>query len=327
MLEEVETLETLYKEPVQFAEEAMKIFWLPDEIQVSKDLQDALVNMTESEKHGVITTLKLFSLYELKAGAGYWNGWVMNTFKRPEFQRMASVFGMFELAIHKPFYAKLNELLHLDTDEFYLSYHQDKVLSARMLSIERILKGGWTPLTLAGFALIEGAVLYSSFAFLKHFQSAGKNKLMNVVRGINFSVRDENIHSVAGSWMFKQFLKESDYSDEALEHLKSMVGALAEEIYEHECAIVDMTFEKGAIEGITATQMKHFVESRINICLNQLGYPKMFEVEYNPVAKWFYEGINGFTLNDQFSGVGAQYHRNWDETAFKYEEYHGSSIR
>ena len=321
MLDEVETLETVYPETIEFADQAMKIFWLPDEIKVEKDLQDALVNMTEAEKHGVITTLKLFSLYELKAGAGYWNGWYMNTFKRPEFQRMASVFGMFELAVHKPFYTKLNELLHLDTDDFYLSYHDDEVLARRMASIETILRSDMVPLTIAGMSLIEGAVLYSSFAFLKHFQSAGKNKLMNVVRGINFSVRDENIHSMAGAWTFKQFLAECNYSDAALNHLKRSIELLAKEIYEHECEIVDMTFAKGNIEGITATQMKHFVESRINICLNQLGYGKMFEVEYNPIAKWFYEGINGFTFNDQFSGVGAQYHRNWDETAFKYEEY------
>src|SRR3546814_9244700 len=53
--------------------------------------------------------------------------------------------------------------------------------------------------SLGCFSLIEGAVLYSSFAFLKHFQTRGKNKLLNVVRGINFSVRDENLHCVAGS--------------------------------------------------------------------------------------------------------------------------------
>jgi len=319
----IETLETLYPEPVEFANQQLKIFWLPDEIKVEKDVQDVLVNMTEAEKHGVISTLKLFSLYELQAGSGYWNGWFMNTFKRPELQRMAATFGMFELAVHKPFYSKLNELLHLDSDDFYLSYHDSKVLSERMATIEEILSSNWVPLTLAGFSLIEGVVLYSSFAFLKHFQSAGKNKLINVVRGINFSVRDENIHSVAGAWTFKQYLKEENPSAEYLQHLHTTIITLCQQIYEHECEIIDITFEKGAIEGITATQMKHFVESRINICLNQLGYPKLYEVDYNPISKWFYEGINGFMFNDQFSGVGNSYHRNWDETAFTYKEYNG----
>lgn len=320
LTEKVETLETIYQEPVDFANEQLKIFWLPDEIKVEKDIQDILVNMTESEKHGVITTLKLFSLYELKAGSEYWGSAFMRRFQRPELQRMASVFSMFELAIHKPFYSKLNELLHLDSDEFYLSYVEDAVLKSRMEAITTIINTS-TPLSLAGFSMIEGAVLYSSFAFLKHFQSQGKNKLTNVVRGINFSVRDENIHSMAGAWVFKQYMAESTFTPLDKEVIEGQIKALAETIYTHECAIIDMLFEKGEIEGITSTQMKHFVESRINICLNQLGYSKLYEVTYNPVAKWFYEGINGFMFNDQFSGVGNSYHRQWDETGFTYASY------
>jgi ribonucleotide reductase beta subunit family protein with ferritin-like domain len=29
-----------YKEPVEFANEQLKIFWLPDEVKVEKDIQD-----------------------------------------------------------------------------------------------------------------------------------------------------------------------------------------------------------------------------------------------------------------------------------------------
>ena len=59
---------TTRREPIEFADQQLKIFWLPDEVKVEKDVQDVLVNFSESEKHGVITTLKLFSLYETHAG-------------------------------------------------------------------------------------------------------------------------------------------------------------------------------------------------------------------------------------------------------------------
>ena len=62
------------KEPIEFADKQWKIFWLWSEPKVEKDIQDVLVNFTESEKHAVITTLKLFSLYETHAGSEYWNG-------------------------------------------------------------------------------------------------------------------------------------------------------------------------------------------------------------------------------------------------------------
>jgi len=175
--------------------------------------------------------------------------------------------------------------------------------------------------SLAGFSFIEGVVLYSSFAFLKHFQSAGKNKLLNISRGINFSVRDENIHAVAGAWVFKQLKKEAELDLEELVMLSKSVENMAHIVYEHECRVIDMVFEKGEIEGITSLQMKRFVESRINQCMFELGYDKIFEVEYNPINDWFYKGINGFTFNDSFSGVGNSYVRTWDDASFVYKEW------
>jgi ribonucleotide reductase beta subunit family protein with ferritin-like domain len=36
-----------FKEPIKFADDQLKIFWLPDEVKVEKDVQDILVNFTE----------------------------------------------------------------------------------------------------------------------------------------------------------------------------------------------------------------------------------------------------------------------------------------
>lgn len=312
-------------EPIEFAEEQLKVFWLPDEIKVEKDVQDILVNFTESEKHAVITTLKLFSIYETHAGDEYWGGRFKKMFDGAEFHRMASVFAMFELAVHAPFYNKINQLLHLDTPEFYMSYLDNKVLKDRIDSIGKIIDNKDDLISLAAFSMIEGAVLYSNFAFLKHYQSQGKNKLMNVVRGINFSVRDENIHSVAGAWSFKYKLNEYKNShtkeqyDNYLEEIKVTIGGLVDEIYSHEKQIIAMLFEKGEIKGITAHQLENFVQSRLNKCLEQLGFKGHYDVSYNPIGAWFYKGINDYTFNDFFSGQGKEYNRNWDQTGFTWK--------
>ncbi len=309
-----------YKEPIKFADDQLKIFWLADEIKVEKDIQDILTNFTEAEKHGAITTLKLFSLYETHAGSEYWNGRYRKMFDGAEFHRMASVFGMFELAVHAVFYNKINQLLHLDTPEFYLSYLDNPTLKARIEHISSIIDDEDELVSLAGFSMVEGAILYSAFAFLKHYQSQGKNKLMNVVRGINFSVRDENIHSVAGAWSFKLKKQQRKLTPEQEQQLHDKVLTCAMTLYEHEKEIVKMIFEKGKIDGITEVQLVNFVESRINECLLQLGYPKLFVVKYNPVAEYFYSGINNYTFNDFFSGMGREYSRNWDESAFTWNK-------
>lgn len=309
-------------EPVEFADQQLKVFWLPDEIKVEKDVQDVLVNFTEAEKHAVITTLKLFSIYETHAGSEYWGGRFKDMFDSAEFHRMASVFSMFELAVHAPFYNKINQLLHIDTPEFYMSYLDNPVLKERVAHIGEIIDHPDDLISLAAFSMVEGVILYSSFAFLKHYQSQGKNKLMNIVRGINFSVRDENMHSQGGAWAFKYKLEQlkSELSPEAFELHKiaidHQVREVARKIYEHECQIIAMLFEKGDIKGITAHQLENFVQSRVNECLKNLGFGKEYDVKYNPISEWFYKGINDYTFNDFFSGMGNQYHRNWDSSAF-----------
>lgn len=301
----------------EFTDKQLKIFWLPDEPKVEKDIQDILVNMTESEKHGILTVLKLFSLYELQAGEEYWGNRFVKMFPdRIEYIKMARAFSFFETNVHLPFYNRINELLYVNTDEYYNSYIKDPTLKSRMEFIDSIVSHENDLISLAGFSMVEGVILYSSFSYIKHFQSKGKNKILNVNRGINFSVRDENLHSIGGAYAFREKLGEANLSKEQFDELKNSIYALAEALYDHECRIIDMIFEKGHIDGITPTQMKHFVQSRVNVCLQQLSLPNLYKVDYNPIADWFYDGINGFQYNDFFSGLGASYSRDWSEAEF-----------
>jgi ribonucleoside-diphosphate reductase beta chain len=307
-----------YPTAITFADRQMDIFWHPNEIEVEKDVQDFRVNFTEAEKHGVTTTLKLFTLYELSVGNEYWNGKIVKNFSRPEIVRMANCFSFFELNVHAPFYNKLNEALGLDTEEFYTSYVDDPVLNERMKWIDSVVSDKDLALSVAVFSLIEGAILYSNFAFLKHFQAEGKNKLVNVTAGINFSVKDENTHSEAGAWLYKTLMAEGYEGNYSIEERNNKILEAANNVYEHECRIIDMIFEVGDIKGITALQLKNFVQSRIDLCLTNLGFDKMFNPKYNPIDKWFYKNINSSQFHDFFVKVGNEYNRDWTETEFKW---------
>lgn len=312
-----------YPQAIEFAEQQSDIFWTEKEVALEKDLHDLKTVLTEAELHGVTTVLKLFTEYELKVGADYWLGRVMRLFKRPEIQRMAAVFGAVELGVHAPFYAKINELLGLNTDEFYSSYIDNDVLKDRMEHITAIVslptKTEYEALlSLGAFSIIEGAILYSNFAFLKHFQAEGKAKLMNLVAGINFSVRDENLHSLAGAWLFKELLHESSLDDEEQKDLLIDLHEFCDTVMEHEGQIIDMIFEKGPIRGITDVQLRNFVASRLNLCLEQLSYAKVYEVTYNPIATWFYKSIQSSQLHDFFAKTGNTYNRDWSESKFNW---------
>ena len=303
-----------YPQAEQFAELQEDIFWTAKEIGMDKDLHDLHNNLTESEMHGVVTVLKLFTLYETHVGNDYWLDFIRKKFRRPEIQRMASVFGMFELNVHAPFYNKINEVLNLNTEEFYNSYVEDKTLRGRMDWLDRQFDGDDMLASLAVGSIVEGAVLYSNFAFLKHFQAEGKNKLVNMAAGINFSVRDENLHSLAGAWLFNTLREESEQLDN--KELDKKIYKTCGKIYEHESRIIDMIFEKGEIKGITDLQMKNFIQARLNLCLEQLKLDPLYEVDYDPISKWFYKNINTPQLHDFFHKQGNSYNRDWQETRF-----------
>lgn len=316
--QDTEVFTIQYPEAEEFVRTQLKILWTADEIQVEKDVHDILTNCTEAEKHGIFTVLKLFTLYELRAGADYWTGKFMRSFPRHEIAAMGSCFGMMELCVHKPFYNKINELLNASNDSFYTDYVNNPVLRERMEFIDSIINHDDDLVSLAGFSMVEGVVLYSSFAFLKHFQSNGKNKLMNVVRGINFSVRDENLHSVAGAWTFNTLLKQRELHLTQYADIVVQIYQCAHKIYEHEEQIIDMIFEKGEIEGITKEEMKNFVKSRINLCLSNIGCKPIFHIEdgVDTISQWFYKGINNYQMNDFFTGGGREYTRDWSEEKF-----------
>ena len=298
-----------------FITKQMEIYWLPTEVKTEKDIHDVMTNFSEAERHGVLTTLKLFSLYETNVG-DWWGTRFRQIFDKNEFHRMGALFSMVELAIHEKFYRTINELLNLHNREFYLSFRDDPTFCARIKKIGEWVHEKDDAIALAAFAFVEGVVLYSSFAFLKHFQSNGKNKLVNLVRGIDFSLRDENIHAMASAWCFRLITKNMGEKEKDI--LGGKIIDIAHTIYDQECCIIDMIFEKGEIEGFPKEDMKVFVRSRINLMLDYLGLLPIYDAtdEKNPIASWFYKALADYSYNDFFSGMGNQYHRDWDATGF-----------
>ena len=309
-----------YPAAVEFAEIQASVAWPPLEIPVESDIQEFLTVATDSDQHAVTTVLKLFTKYELIAGNEYWGGRVAKKYPRVCIQRMANAFANAELNMHAPFYNELNKVLNLDTVEFYNSYLEDETLAARMKHIEGVVASKNDLLSVGAFSMVEGAILYSAFSFLKHYRVNGKNNFKNLISGIDFSVRDENLHAEGGAWLFKTHLSElretGTFSEADEAALEAELLEFARQVLAHEEKIIEMLFEKGPISGITPTQLKHFVESRLNLCMRNLGYASPFKVTYNPIADWFYDNINSVKLHDFFDTAGSSYKRTWMESKF-----------
>jgi len=302
-----------YPEAYAFLNAQDNHFWTHLQIEVSSDVSQYHTAFTEAEKHGINTVLKLFTTYEVHV-ANYWLDVVYASFPHPEVRMMAQSFASME-AQHALFYDKLNDALNLSTKDFYLSFMQDPAMRERMDLIAEYIEMGKSDdvdkkaLSLATFSFIEGVILYSSFAFLMSFQQPPKNKLMNIFTGLSYSVRDENIHSEAGSWLYNTFTREEGVD---LLELEPKVLDIAHKAFELESVIIDNIFSNGRIEGITEYQLKEFVKSRVNKKLKDIGISPLFEVKYNPIASWFYKSINAVEFTDFFSRSASAYTNNWN---------------
>lgn len=308
-----------YNRAYEFTKAQNEHHWTHSEIDVDSDLTQYHTEFTEAEKHGINTVLKLFTRYELRVG-NYWTDVIYNRFPKPEIQMMAQVMGAMEVE-HALFYDKLNQSLGLDTKEFHLSFLDDPAMKKRDKFIGKMLDKGRNgndeelALALATFSFVEGVVLYSSFAFLLSFQQQSKGKLKNVAgTGLAYSVRDENIHADAGSWLFNTFIEE--YGIDRTK-LQKQIEKVAKESYALEKEIIENIFSKGNIEGITERQLKNFVKSRINKKLKDIGMKPFEKVSYNPISKWFYKVINAIEFSDFFNQNSSSYSNHWNFSKIK----------
>ncbi len=302
-----------YPHLIELARQQANLIWFAEESGVEKDEQDVRVKLTDGERHGLQTVLKLFTKYELMLGGDeFWGGKINRMFPRPEVQRLSATNSYVELGIHAPFYDLINKTLNINTDEFYDSWKEEKVLRDRIEAIASYAESDDPFRVTASFAFMEGVVLFSNFAFLKSFSTNGL--IPHVVAGIDASAKDENYHSVASASLFRILCSEYEQAGEqppgGHEQLASDVIEVARTTYEHEAQIVDLIFEKGGIRGITKEEILCVVRNRIDVVLGYLGYSPLFGDEDGVVSKWFYNQISTFKHSDFFNATQFQYTRN-----------------
>lgn len=299
--------------------------WTWKEILVEKDKQDFLVELTASEKFATTFFLKIFTKYELIIGDDFWAGRVLKMFNRPEIKRKAIFNSHQELNVHAPFYNELNKQLGLTSDEFYESYLLDNNLRERIAFVNDCLNSPSDLIALAAFTFLECAVIYSSFAFFKHFQMNGKNKLGNVVSGTDMSVLDENNHSIDSSNLYKIIVREAKerglLSEEVYKQsIVFKIYQIVEVIKDHEFAIIDHALSQGEIEGITKHQMKQFVLLRLNEGLTKLGLEAVYHVTDHTIYEWFKNTTELYTSNDTFAKKGREYTNKLNKSEIYFRE-------
>jgi ribonucleoside-diphosphate reductase beta chain len=296
-----------YQTAFDFYKDQHRAHWLADEVPLSSDLNDWKLKLNDSERNLIGNILKSFAQTEVHVN-DYWSTKVSIWFPKPEVQAMARVFADFE-SIHAEAYARLNEELGLDD---FAAFLEDEEAKAK---IDRLVE---TPgetlhekaLSLAIFsAFTEGVNLFSSFAVLMSFQ------LRNLMKGtgqiVEWSVRDESLHSKAGCWLFRTLVSENPDLDN--HKLMSEIYKACEVSVNLEFDFIDKAFEMGNIEGLSKEQLKNFIKARANEKLNELGYTPLYnDVDPNLMRQmeWFNHLTSGKTHQDFFANRVTDYSKS-----------------
>jgi len=302
-----------YQTAFDFYKDQHRAHWLADEVPLASDLNDWKLKLTEPEKSLIGNILKSFAQTEVHVN-DYWSTKVSIWFPKPEIQAMARVFADFE-SIHAEAYARLNEELGLDDFKAFL---EDEASKAK---IERLIETPGETLedravSLAIFsAFTEGVNLFSSFAVLMSFQ------LRNLMKGtgqiVEWSVRDESLHSKAGCWLFRTLLEEQpELNSDALREKIIEACHLSVQL---EFDFIDKAFEMGDIEGLNKEQLKNFIKARANEKMIELGYKSIYnDIDPNLLKQieWFGHLTSGKTQQDFFAGRVTNYSKStadWDD--------------
>ena len=302
-----------YQTAFDYYKDQHRAHWLADEVPLASDLNDWKLKLTESEKSLIGNILKSFAQTEVHVN-DYWSTKVSVWFPKPEIQAMARVFADFE-SIHAEAYARLNEELGLDDFKAFL---EDETSKAK---IERLIE---TPgetiedraISLAIFsAFTEGVNLFSSFAVLMSFQ------LRNLMKGtgqiVEWSVRDESLHSKAGCWLFRTLLKEQPELN--TDELREKIIEACHLSVQLEFDFIDKAFEMGSVEGLNKNQLKNFIKARANEKMIELGYKAIYnDIDPNLLKQieWFGHLTSGKTQQDFFAGRVTNYSKStadWDD--------------
>jgi ribonucleoside-diphosphate reductase beta chain len=297
-----------YQTAFEFYKEQHRAHWLADEVPLSSDLNDWKLKLSESEKNLIGNILKSFAQTETYVN-DYWSTKVAVWFPKHEIKAMACVFADFE-SIHAEAYARLNEELGLDDFEAFMEDEEAKAKIDRLVELP-----GDTlrekALSLAIFsAFTEGVNLFSSFAILMSFQ------LRNLMKGtgqiVEWSVRDESLHSKAGCWLFRTMMEEMPELNEGME---AQIYEACDLSVKLEFDFIDRAFEMGEVKGLNIDQLKNFIKERANQKLIELGYNPLYnDIDPNLLKQmeWFGHLTSGKTHQDFFAGRVTDYSKSTD---------------
>ena len=139
---------------------------------------------------------------------------------------------------------------------------------------------------------------------------------------VTWSVRDETLHTNSIIRLFKTFVQENP--EVWTENLRSRLYEACATIVHFEDAFIELAFEVGGIEGLTAREVRQYIRYIADRRLMQLGLKEIYLVDHNPLP-WLDEILNGVEHTNFFENRVTEYTKaattgSWDDVFKKMDK-------
>jgi ribonucleoside-diphosphate reductase beta chain len=278
--------------------------WLHTEVPMLEDVKDWKKKLTNDEKEFLTHIFRFFTQGDIDVAGGYVKNYLPH-FPQPEIRMMLMGFAARE-ALHIAAYSHLIETLGLPETTYnqFLEYQamKDKHEYVLDISAKNSTKENTATHIAVFSAFTEGMQLFSSFIMLLNFPRHGKMKGMGQI--VTWSIVDETQHAESMIKLFRTYIEENReiWNDE----LKSRIYTIAEKMVELEDKFIDLAFQHGAMENLSAEDVKKYIRYIADRRLISLGLKGVFKVKKNPLP-WVEEMINAPTHTNFFENRATDY--------------------
>lgn len=295
----------------QFIEAMHDNPWSDREFNFTSDVQNFKVDLTEQEREIIVRDLSAIGQIEV-AVKTFWAKLGENL-PHPALQDLGYVMANVEV-IHNNAYERLLSVLGLEErfeENLKLDFIQGRVKYLRKYT-HRFYKDSKKQYlyALILFTLfVENVSLFSQFYVINWF-ARSKNVLKDTNQQVKYTRNEENIHALVGIQIINTIREE--YPELFDEELTERILHEAAEAFNSESKIIDWIVNGYNEPGLNADILKEFIKDRINVSLEQVGFPKLFEINEDIIkeTEWFNEGLEGNTHTDFFHTRPTEYSKN-----------------
>jgi ribonucleoside-diphosphate reductase beta chain len=292
-----------------------RVHWLPEEITMAEDIKD-WSSMSASDRNLLQNIFKFFVQADTLVEDAYLRRYIPY-FHYNELCMMMTSFANME-SIHQAAYGHVIETLGFPSDT-YTIFMQYKEMKEKYEYAQSVNKSETTYDLMRSIAIFsaftEGLQLFGSFAILLNFPRHNKMKGMGQI--VSWSARDENMHCNGMLSVLHELQRENPQESNKL---IAELPEVCEHIVQMEDAFIDLAFQQGDLENLSAGNVKEYIRYIADRRMEQMGASPIYLIQENPLP-WMDYMLNGEEHANFFEIRATAYSKgamagSWDDGAF-----------